>query len=94
MPSYRHHDYGNLYIKFEIEFPTPEWAQFAGEGALNTLRQILPPATPLDVPPNAHVDDSVLANVDPMQQQRAEMDGAMDIEDDEDGAPGVQCASQ
>ena len=21
MPSYRHHDYGNLYIKFDVKFP-------------------------------------------------------------------------
>jgi DnaJ family protein A protein 2 len=38
VPSYRHHDFGNLYIRFEIEFPTPEWARAAGEGALPTLR--------------------------------------------------------
>jgi len=101
MPSYRHHDHGNLYIKFEIEFPTAEWAQSLSEETVNALHAILPPPSPLQFPPAAHVDETVLSSVDPMQQRRAEMgtsgaraNGAMDEDDDEGGAPGVQCASQ
>lgn len=101
MPSYRHHDFGNLYIKFDIVFPTSEWAQTAGEATLTTLRQVLPPPAPLELPADAHVDDSVLATVDPTQQRRAQMgtsgaraNGEMDLDDDEEGPRGVQCASQ
>jgi DnaJ homolog subfamily A member 2 len=101
MPSYRHHDHGNLYIKFEIVFPEASWAQLATPETMEGLKAILPPPEPLQIPPNAHWDETVLNSVDPMQQRRAEMgtsgaraNGAMD-EDDEDGGPqGVQCASQ
>jgi DnaJ homolog subfamily A member 2 len=101
MPSYRHHDYGNLYVKFEIEFPNSEWAQSAAPETMEVLKTILPPPSALEVLPSGHIEDMVLSNVDPMQQRRAEMgtsgaraNGAMD-EDDDDGVPhGVQCASQ
>jgi DnaJ homolog subfamily A member 2 len=101
MPSYRHHDFGNLYIKFEIEFPTPEWAQTASPEALELIREVLPPPSPLQIAPGAHSEEAVLSAVDPMQQRRAEMgtsgaraNGAMDEDDDEGGPHGVQCASQ
>lgn len=101
MPSYRHHDHGNLYIKFEINFPDPTWAQTAVPETMEALRAILPQVTPLEISPSAHVDDTVLSSVDPMQQRRAEMgtsgaraNGAMDEDDDEGGPHGVQCASQ
>ena len=101
MPSYRHHDHGNLYIKFDIEFPSAEWAQSAAEDTVVALHAILPPAAPIQFAPCAHVDETVLSSVDPMQQRRAEMgtsgaraNGAMDEDDDEGGPHGVQCASQ
>ena len=101
MPSYRHHDHGNLYIKFEIEFPTAEWAQSVQEETVTALHAILPPPAAIQFAPGAHVDETVLSSVDPMQQRRAEMgtsgaraNGAMDEDDDEAGAHGVQCASQ
>jgi len=100
MPSYRHHDFGNLYIKFEVTFPEASWAQSLPPEAMQALRQILPPPAPLEIPAGAHIDETVLSSVDPMQQRRAEMgtsgaraNGAMD-EDDEEGGHGVQCASQ
>jgi len=101
MPSYRHHDFGNLYIKFDIEFPDAEWARAAHPETLDALRAILPSPAPLALPAEAHVDDTVLSSVDPLQQRRAEMgtsgaraNGAMDEDDDEGGPHGVQCASQ
>jgi DnaJ homolog subfamily A member 2 len=101
MPSYRHHDFGNLYIKFEVVFPDPSWAQEAAPEMMEALKTILPQPEPLQIPLNAHVDDTVLSSVDPMQQRRAEMgtsgaraNGMMDEDDDEGGPPGVQCASQ
>lgn len=101
MPSYRHHDHGNLYIKFEIEFPSAEWAQAAPPETVEALQAILPKPEPLTFAPSAHIDETVLSSVDPMQQRRAEMgtsgaraNGAMDEDDDEGGPQGVQCASQ
>jgi DnaJ homolog subfamily A member 2 len=101
MPSYRHHDFGNLYIKFEVEFPTAEWATTVGADLIGGLKQYLPPPPAMAIPPNTHVDEAVLAAVDPMQQRRAELgtsgaraNGAMDEDDDEGGPQGVQCASQ
>jgi DnaJ family protein A protein 2 len=101
MPSYRHHDYGNLYIKFEIIFPDAEWAQLTAPEQFQALRTILPAPAPLAIPLAAHTDETVLNSVDPMQQRRAEMgtsgaraNGAMDEDDEEGGPHGVQCASQ
>jgi DnaJ family protein A protein 2 len=97
MPSYRHHDTGNLYIKFEIEFPQPQWAP---NEVIAILENVLPPRLLPQIPPNAHVEETVLGSVDPLQKRRAEMgtsgarpNGDMD-EDDEGGAHGVQCAQQ
>jgi DnaJ homolog subfamily A member 2 len=101
MPSYRHHDFGNLYIQFEVEFPTPEWAATVGVDLIGGLRQYLPTPPAMEIPPNTHVDDAVLAAVDPMQQRRAEMgtsgaraNGSMDEDDEEGGHGGMNCQTQ
>jgi DnaJ homolog subfamily A member 2 len=99
MPSYRHHDFGNLYIQFDVKFPQ----RLGGEdGASLTpediaaLERILPPRiqeTP--VPADAMTDDFVLEEIDPTREE-ARSRGAAD-EDDDDMHPGaerVQCASQ
>ena len=64
------------------------------------LENVLPPRILPQLPPSAHVEETVLGTVDPLQQRRAEMgtsgarpNGEMD-EDDETGGHGVQCASQ
>lgn len=95
MPSMRHHDFGNLYIQFDVKFPpqlfnTPEKIQL--------LEEILPPRKPSDEPPmDAMVDDFQLEQVDQSGQRRAQGATGMD-EDDEDGVPQgaerMQCASQ
>ncbi|CAG8580650.1 6599_t:CDS:2, partial [Paraglomus occultum] len=40
MPSYRHHNFGNMYVQFNIEFPPPNWADSA---TITMLENILPP---------------------------------------------------
>lgn len=95
MPSMRHHDFGNLYIQFDVKFPpqlfnTPEKIQL--------LEDILPPRKPgVEPPPDAMVDDFQLEQVDQSGQRRAQGATGMD-EDDEDGVPQgaerMQCASQ
>lgn len=89
MPSYRHHNFGNLYITFEIEFPS---ANSIDPKKLVELEKILPPRPPLNLPAKANYEEVVLSDVDP-----SKIGSSVDEDDemeDEGGAPGVQCASQ
>ncbi|KAJ9614508.1 Type I HSP40 co-chaperone [Cladophialophora chaetospira] len=93
MPSMRHHDFGNLYIQFDVKFPDKTQVQTQN---LHLLEQVLPPRMQQKLPPaDGMVEDFDLEEVDPRHQARAH--GATD-EDDEDGMPAgaerVQCASQ
>lgn len=92
MPSFRHHDFGNLYIQFDVKFPQASELQ-----NLELLEQVLPPRTQQhQPPPDSMVEDFNLEDVDPSQNARAH--GNAYEEDDEDGVPPgaerVQCASQ
>ncbi|KAI9005392.1 hypothetical protein BC832DRAFT_531361 [Gaertneriomyces semiglobifer] len=95
MPGYkRPFDKGNLYVKFDIIFPPPNWA---AQDRLQLLEQVLPPRQPLpDSAKGRDVEEVVLSAVDPMQQQRAYGNGhGHGDEDEEDGSgPSVQCAQQ
>ncbi|KEF55055.1 DnaJ like subfamily A member 2 [Exophiala aquamarina CBS 119918] len=93
MPSFRHHDFGNLYIQFDVKFPDKAQIQ-----NVELLEQVLPPRMQQKLPPqDGMVDDFDLEDVDPRQHARARGATGMD-EDDEDGIPAgaerVQCASQ
>ncbi len=101
MPSYRHHDFGDLYIQFEVMMPTME--QFEKDGRADKimmLRDILPePRYVEPVPEEAMREDYELQTLDNTQQTRAQMGGGaggmpMDDEDGQGGAERVQCASQ
>lgn len=94
MPSYRHHDFGNLYIQFDVKFPEKSQLQ-----NLELLEQVLPPRMSQNQPPaDAMVEDFDLEDVDPSDHSQARAHGAAMDEDDEDGVPPgaerVQCASQ
>ncbi|KZF25940.1 DnaJ-domain-containing protein [Xylona heveae TC161] len=94
MPTYRHHDFGNLYIRFDVRFPKKPFAKTPEEFA--QLEKILGPREPAAVPPaHAMTEDFVVEDVDAHQQARA--DGVA-MEDDDDDIPAggerVQCASQ
>ena len=103
MPSYRHHDFGNLYIQFELKFKPALTKLIPGSEdydptAKAKLEDILGPRTSqLEVDANAMVEDFALEDIDPSNQRRAHGATAMD-EDDEDGVPHgaerMQCASQ
>ncbi|KAG0039268.1 Type I HSP40 co-chaperone [Podila clonocystis] len=91
MPTERHHDFGNLYIQFEIEFPAANWTDLSH---IEQLRAILPPATPLpELAKTAHIEEVSLTEMDPRQKARAEQ-GHMGDDDEEGHGPGVQCAQQ
>jgi DnaJ family protein A protein 2 len=97
MPSYRHHDFGNLYIQFDVKFPE----RLGAEGSMSkeeiaALESVLPPrVTPAPVPDDAMVDDYPLEDIDPTRESARGM-GITDEDDDEmhQGHSGVQCATQ
>ena len=93
MPSYRHHDHGNLYVRFEVQFPPPN---FNTEAAIEGLRAILPPPEDRVMPDKDAIEPVDLDVIDASQEARAQGASMMD-EDEEDGHPGgerMQCASQ
>ena len=92
MPSHRHHDFGNLYVQFDVKFPEKNWT--TKEADFDALRAILPPTVqPITPPADVMTEQADLEDVDPAQQGRAT--GMMDEDDDEHaGGERVQCASQ
>ena len=95
MPSMRHHDFGNLYIQFEVKFPPPN---FNTPEQIQKLEEILPPRKQTIEPPSdAMIEDFTLEEVEASGQRRAHGATGMD-EDEEDGVPQgaerMQCASQ
>jgi DnaJ family protein A protein 2 len=93
MPSMRHHDFGNMYIQFDVKFPQKE-----DLSNLHLLEQVLPPRIQQTlVPQDSMSEDFVLEDVDPRNQARAHGAAGLDDED-EDGIPAgaerMQCASQ
>ncbi|OCK75140.1 DnaJ-domain-containing protein [Lepidopterella palustris CBS 459.81] len=100
MPSHRHHDFGNLYIQFDVKFPEriagPDGGPMTEETRL-ALERILPTRrTDQMPPPDAMTEDFSLDSVDPAQEQARARGMASDDEDDDmhPGAERVQCASQ
>ena len=95
MPSLRHHDFGNLYIQFDVKFPP---SGFNSPEKIAMLEQILPQRKPQATPPSdAMIEDFLLEEVDQSGQRRAQ--GATSMEEDEEdgvpqGAERMQCASQ
>lgn len=94
MPTYRHHDRGNLFVKFTINFPANNWTD---QDTIAKLETILPPRQPLPTfTENQQVDDVVMADADAYQSStRSQGAHGHDGEDDDEagrGGPGVQCA--
>jgi DnaJ homolog subfamily A member 2 len=102
MPSYRHHDFGNLYIQFDVRFPQrltgPDGESSLTEEQIRALEGILPPRIHDSVPPpDSMVEDYQLEDIDPTrEQQRSRGVSALDDDDDDmhPGAERVQCAPQ
>jgi len=89
MPSHRHHDFGNLYIRIQVKFPDS-----IDPALIPQLEAALPPRKPLAaLPPNKHMEEVMLEEPNERQRMANDRDDAMD-EDEEDGRPGVQCAQQ
>ncbi|SCU84619.1 LAMI_0C08218g1_1 [Lachancea mirantina] len=96
MPVQKYGGYGNLIVKFKINFPENH---FADEESLKKLEQILPPRTKPVIPSNAEVEECVLSDYDPHKHSGKSSYGRgqsydSDEEEQAGGAEGVQCASQ
>ncbi|KAJ5921725.1 hypothetical protein N7454_009199 [Penicillium verhagenii] len=94
MPSFRHHDHGNLYIKFDVKFPQKDQLQ-----NLDLLEKVLPPRVHQTQPPaDAMVEDFEIEGIDGSEPSQARAHGAGAMDEDDDDVPGgaerVQCASQ
>ncbi|KAF7128209.1 hypothetical protein CNMCM5793_002751 [Aspergillus hiratsukae] len=95
MPSYRHHDFGNLYIQFDVKFPEKDQLQ-----NLDLLEKVLPPRMEQPQPPaDSMVEDFEVEDIDASEGSQRRAHGAASAmdEDDDDVPPGaerVQCASQ
>lgn len=101
MPSYRHHDHGNLYIQFEVVFPERLGGPDGGamtDDQRAALESVLPKRMAGPTPPaDAMTEDFTLDDVDPTREaQRAHAHALEEEEEDGMGGGGerVQCASQ
>ncbi|ETW85583.1 hypothetical protein HETIRDRAFT_407567 [Heterobasidion irregulare TC 32-1] len=86
MPSQRHHEPGDLYIKVSVA-----WPEHIDPEKITFLERALPPRKPVEkFPKNIHLEEVELVEVDP--RQRRAVDEPMEEEDS--GEPRVQCANQ
>jgi DnaJ family protein A protein 2 len=93
MPSQRHHELGDLFVRVNVTFPTS-----LPEAAIPLLEAALPPRNLLKPTPKASlVEDVELTELDARQEReraKKETNGGGDDEMDEDEHPRVQCANQ
>jgi DnaJ homolog subfamily A member 2 len=93
MPSFRHHDFGNLYVQFAVKFPDKTELR-----NLEQLENVLPPRMVQAPPPaDSMVDDYDIEDVDARGHARAQGAAGLGEDDDDDVPPGaerMQCASQ
>lgn len=91
MPQYRHHNYGNMYIEFEVVFPDPK--DFATPEKLAVLESILPARPEINVPANAETEEVMLQDVDESKYRASQAEDE-EMADDEGGYQQAQCATQ
>ncbi len=93
MPSYRHHEMGDLYVRVKITFP-----EHIPPESIPHLEAALPPRKAIQPTLRAkHIEEVELSDLDPRQQKeqaRRELNGGEDDAMEEDGEPRVQCANQ
>ncbi len=86
MPSYRHHEPGDLYVKLNVKFPDT-----IGVSALPLLERALPPRKPIEkFEKSVILEEAILEDVD-TRSSGGIREEAMDEDRDE---PRVQCANQ
>lgn len=93
MPSYRHHDYGNMYIQFTVKFPEKNWT--TDPAAFEAIRKCLPSPDVINTAPaEAMTEPADLEDTD--NNSKGGFGGTPMEEDEEHEGQGerVQCASQ
>jgi len=90
MPSYRHHEMGDLYIRIAVNFPPS-----IEPSVIPLLEQALPARNKIaSIPKKTHVDEVTLEEPNDRQRRAAANGDEMDEDEDERGGGGVQCAQQ
>lgn len=90
MPSYRHHELGDLYVRLNVVFPESLPVE-----VIPQLEKALPTRKAVQqFPKKFHLDEVVLSEPNDRQRRSAASNGEDMDEDDEDGRPGVQCAQR
>jgi DnaJ family protein A protein 2 len=85
MPSQRHHEPGDMYVKLNVTFPDS-----IDPDVIPLLEKALPPRKPVEMfDRNIIVDEVQLDDAD--TRSRPMRDDAMD---EDEGEPRVQCANQ
>ena len=86
MPSQRHHEMGDLYVKMSIK-----WPEHIDPDKIHLLEQVLPPRKALPkLPKNVLVEEVEMSDADPRQERVMQEDPM----DEDEGEPRVQCANQ
>ncbi|KAJ7285562.1 hypothetical protein C8J57DRAFT_1662122 [Mycena rebaudengoi] len=87
MPSQRHHEPGDMYVKLSVEFP-----ENIDPAVIPMLEKALPPRKPIETfPKTVTLDEVSLDDVD-TRSRGGMRDDPMD--EDGEGEPRVQCAQQ
>ncbi|GAA5996801.1 type I HSP40 co-chaperone YDJ1 [Rhodotorula paludigena] len=95
MPSYRHHELGDLVVQINVKFPDS-----LDPAALAPLESILPPRAELPTyPKEVHVDEVDMVDVSERRTKSGMgaggfSDDAMDTDEEGGAGPQVQCANQ
>ena len=90
MPSYRHHEMGDLHVHIKVKFPDT-----IDPSVIPALESALPPRQ-IPAPPakNLHVDEVTLEEPNDRQRRTAANGASDEMDEDDDERPGVQCAQQ
>lgn len=87
MPSLRHHEPGDMFVKLSVKFP-----DHIDPNVVPQLEKVLAPRKPVEkFPKNITSEEVMMEEMDARQRAAHERDDAMD-EDEEQ--PRVQCANQ
>lgn len=90
MPSYRHHELGDLYVQIKVNFPAS-----IDPTLIPLLEQALPARNAMaKLPKKTHIDEVTLEEPNDRQRKSAANNGDEDMDEDDDGRPGVACAQR
>lgn len=89
MPSMRHHEPGDLFIKMHVTFP-----ERIDPSVIPLLERALPPRNAMPkFDKQTMIEEVELSDLD-ARQRREQSRGESDGMDEDDGEPRVQCAQQ